>query len=90
MFLMFLTLEFCRSMKFLVFEVVESARRLRFLMFFTLEFGRSVKFLVFEVVEYARSVRFLLFLTLEFGGSGFWRFNLSILIRRVGLWMHEL
>ncbi len=55
---MFLTLEFCRSISFLVLEVVESARRVRFLVFLSLEFVQSVSFLVFEEVESARRVRF--------------------------------
>ena len=58
---MFLTLEFGRSRRFLVFEVVDSARSVRFMCFLTLEFGRSGRFLVFEVVESARRVRFLCF-----------------------------
>ena len=50
-----------------MFELVDSARSVRFLMFLTLEFCRSVSFLVCEVVESARRVRFLVFMTLEFG-----------------------
>jgi len=42
----FLTLRFCRSVIFLVLEVVDSARSVRFLVFMTLEFCRSVSFLV--------------------------------------------
>ena len=41
---MFLTLEFGRSGSFLVFDVVDSARRVRFLVFMTLEFCRSLSF----------------------------------------------
>ena len=56
-----------------MFEVVESARRVRFLVVMTLEFGQSVSFLVFEVVESARRVRFLVFMTLVFCRSvRFW------------------
>jgi len=56
-----------------VFELVDSARSVRFLVFLSLEFGQSVSFLVFSVVESARRVRFLVFMTLEFCRSvRFW------------------
>jgi len=56
-----------------VFELVDSARSVRFLMFLSLEFVQSVSFLVFDVVESARRVRFLVFMTLEFCRSvSFW------------------
>ena len=49
-----------------MFELVDSARSVRFLMFLSPEFVQSVSFLVFDVVESARRVRFLVFMTLEF------------------------
>ncbi len=48
-----------------MFELVDSARSVRFLMLLTLEFCQSVSFLVFVVAESGRRVRFLVFMTLE-------------------------